>query len=544
MKKRNFKKRFISMMLCMVMLLSLAFSVTGCGGKEEKSGISGMKDFTFPLEEEVTFTFMVQGSRSATFDDDLANNALWKKLKEETNVNIEFQFLGDDSGSKLAMLVNSGEYGDVLVGGPVLNSIESSLYLSSGIFVPLDDYVNEKYMPNLTAILADRPETKKVITSAEGEIVTIPRMTDMEGWYLESPLWINKKWLDNLGLSVPTTIDEFTNVLRAFATKDPNGNGVADEVPYFIANSMEYYSFDAFLGCWGLATKSGTNDSYVQVVDGKVQFVPSQEAYKEALKYMAQLYGEGLIYQEAFTATSQTATAKLTSTTCVVGCFTSNTLPTTDYVDDYICILPPTVEGYEPCWYYHYGMNGSKNFFYLTDNCENPAVLMAWMDKLYELENGVALEYGLPEEGRVSVENGVYNMLDLDSVTSAQINKEHPTLYSLTDINIRAFNTYGDTIAYSAKDQVKQDCYKLYSEAGVINTDIWPRPYYQAEDANRLSELCTDIFYTVSNFRAKVIAGTWDADAKWNEYISDLEGQGLDKFVEMQQNAYDAYNGS
>ena len=117
-------------------------------------------------------------------------------------------------------------------------------------------------------------------------------------------------------------------------------------------------------------------------------------------------------------------------------------------------------------------------------------------------------------------------------------------MYSLTDINIRAFNTYGDTIAYSAKDQVKQDCYKLYSEAGVINTDIWPRPYYQAEDANRLSELCTDIFYTVSNFRAKVIAGTWDADAKWNEYISDLEGQGLDKFVEMQQNAYDAYNGS
>ena len=44
--------------------------------------------------------------------------------------------------------------------------------------------------------------------------------------------FINAAWLNKLGLAVPTTIDELTDVLRAFRDDDPNGNGLADEVPY------------------------------------------------------------------------------------------------------------------------------------------------------------------------------------------------------------------------------------------------------------------------------------------------------------------------
>ena len=44
-------------------------------------------------------------------------------------------------------------------------------------------------------------------------------------------MMINKAWLDKLGLQVPTTWDELENVLKAFKTQDPNGNGQADEIP-------------------------------------------------------------------------------------------------------------------------------------------------------------------------------------------------------------------------------------------------------------------------------------------------------------------------
>lgn len=537
MKKQS--KKIVGIGLCIIIALSAV--LTGCQGKSGKSQQT-LTDFTFPLEEPVTFTFMVEGSRSSTFDKELEENKLWQKLKEETNVNIEFQFLGDNGSEKLAMLINSGDYGDVLMGGPILNSISASQYLAADVFVPITDYVNDKYMPNLTAMLKADPLMEKNITSAEGEIVTVPRLIGVDGAFLESPLWINKAWLDKLGLSVPTTIDEFTNVLRAFATKDPNGNGVADEIPYFISNALEYYSFDAFLGCWGLATKSGENDSYVQVVNGETVFVPTTEAYKEALGYLAQLYQEQLIYQEAFTASSVNATAKLTSSTCVVGCFTSNSVPTTDYSDDYVAIMPPKVEGYETKWFYHYGVNGNKNFFYVTDSCENVAVLMAWIDKLYELENSIAIESGLPGEGRVEKDaSGIYSYVELDGIQSEKLNKENPTLYTITGINILALpsSVFEAQVKYNEKQVVQQECYALYKD--ICNTELWPRPYYLAQDASKIATLSTDIFYNVTNFRAKVITGTWNVDKKWDEYVKELNSIGVNEFMEIQSRAYDAY---
>lgn len=38
--------------------------------------------------------------------------------------------------------------------------------------------------------------------------------------------YIKKKWLDNVGLSTPTTWEEYLNVLKVFSEGDPDGNGV------------------------------------------------------------------------------------------------------------------------------------------------------------------------------------------------------------------------------------------------------------------------------------------------------------------------------
>ena len=45
-------------------------------------------------------------------------------------------------------------------------------------------------------------------------------------------LLIRKDWLDNLGLEVPTTIDELLEVARAFTFNDPDGNGRNDTYGY------------------------------------------------------------------------------------------------------------------------------------------------------------------------------------------------------------------------------------------------------------------------------------------------------------------------
>ena len=232
-------KKLISLLLCFVMVCSLA----GCGG----SSTSGKRediDITFPLEEELTITFMVRGVEDSNFKTKIAENKLFKRIKEETNVNMEFMFLGNDPEQKLTLLINSGNYGDVLLGGPILNAISASRYFASRIFQDMTDYVNEEYMPNLSAIIDTMPEITSMISSEDGKIYTLPYIDHLEGNGLESPFWINKAWLDKLGLKVPTTIDEFTNVLRACRDNDPNGNGIQDEIPYLVCTNNEFYSLD------------------------------------------------------------------------------------------------------------------------------------------------------------------------------------------------------------------------------------------------------------------------------------------------------------
>ena len=373
-------KRFISLLLVFVLCVSVVISTTGCGDSGKSNG-KGDVEATFPLEEPVTFTLMVVGTEDSAFQSNIANNSLWKKLEEETNVHIEFQFLGTDPSEKLTLLINGGNYGDAIVGGPVLNYISASRYIASGIFQDLTHYVNEETMPNLMEKINANPEIVPMISGADGKIYTLPEITGFPGNSIESPFWINKAWLDKLGLKVPETIDEFTNVLRAFRDQDPNGNGIKDEIPYLVSTAREYYSLEALYGCWGMAFKSGTLDGYLQVVDGKVRFGPVLDEYKEAVSYQAMLYDEGLMWNECFTASSQTGYSKLSSEICVVGCYTANTVvdyPIIEYADDYVCIAPPKVDGYEQVWYNNPSMVASKDRFYVTDKCEYPEILLKW----------------------------------------------------------------------------------------------------------------------------------------------------------------------
>ena len=39
---------------------------------------------------------------------------------------------------------------------------------------------------------------------------------------------LRKDWLDNVGMQVPKTLDDFYKVLKAFVNNDPDKNGKAD----------------------------------------------------------------------------------------------------------------------------------------------------------------------------------------------------------------------------------------------------------------------------------------------------------------------------
>ena len=533
-------------LICMLCLATMMLSLVACGGNKGTSSAS-VEEVTFPLKEEVTFTFMLAGSEDVEFAKQIENNELWKKLKKETNVNIEFQFLNGEGSEKLALLMSSGNYGDVLWGGPVLNSTLSSKYIAAGNFIDLTPYVNSKdLMPNLNKHLEENEEIMKNITATDGKVYTVPKITGLDGNYLESPIWINKAWLDKLGLDVPKTLDEFTKVLEAFRDKDPNGNGAKDEIPYMAATCMEggYSHTEALLGLWGIATKAGVYDSFVMVEDGEVKFAPSMDGYKEGMKYLNKLYEENLLWSECFTASSIDFSSKMTAKTCVVGCFTAKEPEVTAYSDDYICIAPPKVKGYEASFYLNPYYNGAKNLFYVTNKCQNVSVLMAWVDKLFELENAMAYDYGTPEDGRISYKDGQYTILELTNEQRAKLEEENPTLNDLMGSGPRgiAKSDFDNSITLGKSEQTMQNNFEIYKD--YLHKEVWPRPYIAAEDAYDADVYTTDLLYQVESYRGKWITGALDVDATWDAYIKKLNDIGMKEYLQILQKAYDSYLGN
>ncbi len=515
---------------------------SGTSSQETSSGTES-DSVTFPLAETVTFDIMV-ATPARSFEDYLDKVEFWTKLKEESNVDVNWVYLSaDDPMSTLNAMFSAGTEGDAVMGGALITESNLSLLASNDLLTPLNEYIDdEAIMPNFNSrVLSESPNTKGFITCPDGMIYSLPKYTALDGNYLESPLWINKAWLDKAGLGIPKTLEELEAALIAFKEQDMNGNGkIDDEIPYLFLNGHSFSHMEALLGLWGIATKDSTLDSYVYVKDGKVNFAPSSDAYKDAIKAISRWYQNGLVWSEAFTGTTETYGAKLTGDVCLVGALTAKTPPTTNR-EDYVLLEPVAVEGYEPCWYRHPGRLGGKGMFSLTRSVENAGVLMHWIDLFYDLDHTVEAGYGEVDDGRVTITDGKYEFLTLDKATKEQLDEEKPTFVSFF-LNLAAAYTaddYANRIVLSADQKIYQANYEVYKD--YMTNEYWPRPYFAEEDTTRINELRTDIFNTVAEKKAAWVTGNSDIDADWDSYLKSLNSMGLEEFVQILQKTYDNF---
>jgi putative aldouronate transport system substrate-binding protein len=154
------------------------------------------------------------------------------------------------------------------------------------VFPKLNDLI-DKYAPNLKKIMNQYPEVKKALTMPDGKIYSFPTLQDPNflSGIIGSQMWINKNFLDKLGMKVPETTEELYNYLVAVKTKDPNGNGKADEVPFAAVGIFTIY--DQLKGAWGLGNRGNMHPRVdVDPATNKLRFIPADPRYKEVLEYL------------------------------------------------------------------------------------------------------------------------------------------------------------------------------------------------------------------------------------------------------------------
>ena len=590
-------KRILAALLSALMLLSLATACNNGGGSSSGGGDTPSVD---PTTGELDLSIkrdikMAIGQN--VFITDYDDNWLTNKLESDLNCNLTVETLpaGDDGLSKLQLMINGGsELPDVFSYG--LSTALMYQYGSGGTFIPLNDYYeNANIMPNFNAIESEDDKTNMIsaATSADGNIYCLT-MFQPETWNLTPyRMYINQKWLDNLGLDMPTTTDELRDVLQTFRADDPNGNGTKDEIP-LLASYVDggNYGCNAILALINMFQyTSGSMSGLILSDDGKTVIAPqTTDAWKEAMKYLNSLTEAGAILPDgSFVYGTDTTSFKGTlnyqgigteeapegKSINVVGLFTAGSNSgnfMNSGIDENVNYLEyqmmPVPEGPDGTAYSPYSAPTAATYWYVTSHAADPDFCVMMGDWFYETKNSMWVRYGLEEvdwtmdeqfcadwyeehtklieaTGNEQTIDDYYSIVRLraDAIwgenTSAFWHNQQPRYASLDFFNHAVDYFDPDTFQYynGNYNRLASISKEYYSEEHPQY--ILPVLAYTNEEQEAITE--TQVAYPdiVLEWVMKFITGEADPEADWQAYLDALNGTGLQTYVETAQAAYE-----
>lgn len=265
------------------LLFAGAIFVIGAAGQQAEGGTAqagGEVEYT-PLPYKERFAFTMLSTRHPQHGE---NPYLWEKLPEVINADLEWNAVpGTNYTEKLNTTLASGDLPDVIMMG------DSDLFswVTQGGLAQLDGLL-DKYGANIKSVY--RPgDMERNVHPVDGKIYGIHGIVELSESHTH---FIRKDWLDELGLPVPETLDEWIDTLRTFRDEDPAGDGKTIPWSGFL---------DAFYYAFGIM-KYGDSETNVWTLTDDDRYVVRYEHpnYRELLETLNMMYSEKLIDQEFF----------------------------------------------------------------------------------------------------------------------------------------------------------------------------------------------------------------------------------------------------
>lgn len=488
---------------------------------------------TYPIvDEQITLSgFGRLDPQHGSWDE----MTLWQILEERTNIVVEWETPGKDNVEERKNLVlASGDVPDIFI-KDVLTEADLIRYGSEGTLAPLEGYIDD-WMPELSKIFELNPATRASITTPDGHIYGLPRIdTFLPNLVWRSPL-LNLKWMERLGLDIPTTSDEFLDVLRAFRDGDPNGNGdSSDEVPFTSHNA--FMAMNAISGMFGVRYDVRYEEKYPVMVlgDGSVSIQLDTDEYRNSLRYYRTLFQEGLIDNEIFVHTNADYFAK--GAAGRVG-FTPLYQPRNfaEYANDYDAIVPPVgPDGHQVWNYLNPGVRALSALVMTTSN-PYPEATARWFDWFYGDEGSTAV-YLVSEDFYDVQADG--SLAYRDEVINADIGFEK-------FIGAHTIFPGGGPPGYFQEKQLAPTMAGTPMLSYIEKTE----PYLannilpglrSASETQRENEIRSDLDVYVEETVSKFVTGDLDVDddGEWNDWVSTLDRLGLS---ELEQILFDSMN--
>lgn len=562
------KKKWLALLLAAAMVTGL---LAGCGKKDssdtpnepnnqteqdnkENNDSQGSQDAQTPSEggdntasasdgtvlpisdEKVNFSMWVVWSNSymTTPDECIAV----QELEKQTNVHIDYVVVNSQEASeKFGLMIASGDVPDMVRQATSYYPSGIKKAIDDGIFMDVTDAIKAN-MPNYLALVQTHPEALKGYVADDGSMPVVWGLNgDDNGLASQKTylgLLIRQDWLDDCGLKMPETIEDWHTTLTAF--KEQKGA----EAPLMIGPEGTIYA-GAFTSAFGIMP-----EFYAE--DGVVKYGPAEMGYKDFLETFRQWYEEGLI-DPNFTANnskviadnSYMATGKAGAGNSLFiygGKFFLNTGMSTDENINYVGAPIPVMNAGDTPRSCYNGSRITGESIAFAPSISNLELALKWLDYQYTEEAMALCNYGIEGETYTLNEGGTPKYQYTDQIL------KNPDGYSPSD----ALLFYCPRIAPGRYDWQYEE--QFYSEDVLAIEDVWsqadrswliaPEVTMTEEEGNIYNSSYTDIQTLVDEMTVKFILGSESLD-DYSSFIDTLYTYGLQKCLDVQQAAYDRY---
>ena len=569
MKKSNMK-RILTGILALIMVLGC---FAGCGGSGDSKDNGNVGDLLerpdivedgdrLPLVkdgEEKTLTVGIVAKASVPNYD---TNAYTLLLEEMSGIDLEFVYFNGSEADAIKqislMCAGDEELPDILWGLNTMSKQTMFEFGQDGYFLDLTEYLQEYgYYFWQEYDKLDEDEAKGIFEQG-----TDPDSGGFYGFPLHgtvgmdqlSPFMysINAEWLKAVNKEMPTTIDELYDVLVAFKTQDPNGNGEADELPMVGRASDGYgdpglYIVNSFVHF--------DPDYMFNVTDGKLWAPFVTEEYRQAMVFLNKLVSEDLIDELCFSISSYSETMALATPangvakSGIIGghpmliCEQEN-----DLIEQYAAL--DWVKGATELGGFR-NVRGAVNLYpcFITEDCDDPVLAFKFLDMLCSEACVSTMRWGVENVDWVRSEgtNLLGNTSHIKVINGAAWSSGNQNWHGngvsiMTEENSSYILEESDSWL-GERDRLMKDILSKSLERELLDEYVHDL-VYTLEEHEIITERDDSLKSYVGRARSLFATGELDPnnDDDWQKYLDNLEQIGLSMYMEQAQKAYDRMN--
>ena len=490
-----------------------------------------------PITDEVTTFSMWCGAPPGGLS--VVGSPIMEYITEKTNISLELLEQNMmTANEKFNLMVASQDYPDIISGFDESYSGGAVKGYEDDVIIDLTDLMEEN-APNYMAYIQQDQQNYRDAYNDDGQMLFMNGYND---YYVQARgNVIRQDLLDKLGLDIPVTYDDYHNVLEAF-----KNDGI--EYPIWMPQAVQGGALlSAGFGVSGYTLQqSGTH--FFQK-DGTVYSSFLTEEYKEFLKLMAQWYSEGLMAKDFYAIVDDMGSA---SEPAILNGNVGMWYHMADKIGTYN--KSASVEGFHAVgladavqqegdishFYQNEGSSKTTNKgISISVQAEDPENILRFFDWFFTKEGSTVANYGIEGTSFEYDAEGNPQYTDLIANNPDYTFQQIALLYCWADIPTIVDRDRSFQATYT---QDSLDAIELYGKNTDGAYEMPTRLSFTAAESDEYASTIGDIEARADEQIVRFVIGELNLDSDWDDFVQELKDMGLERCVELKQDALDRYD--